>query len=81
VISNDDVFGDGLPDIRGKIFTDPAQSAMLKYDRTIVDCLTLQEAVLAWRRLGLTEKRLATITTNDATYSGFDIEPLYSASR
>jgi Protein of unknown function (DUF1488) len=74
-ISNADVAGAELPDIRRKIFTDPSQPAVLRYGDVRVDCPTLQEAVLAWQRLSATEKRTATVSARDGGfYTGFEID-------
>jgi hypothetical protein len=79
-ISNLDVAGEDLPDVRRKIFTDPSQPAVLRYGDVRVDCPTLQEAVLAWNRLGDAEKRTATVSARDGGfYTGSEIDMLYSA--
>jgi hypothetical protein len=78
-ISNEDVAAEELPDIRRKIFTDPSQPAVLQYGGVKVDCPTLQEAVLAWQRLGAQEKRTATVSARDGGfYKGDEIDMLYA---
>jgi hypothetical protein len=79
-ISNADVAGEVLPDIRRKIFADLGQPAVLRYGRSKVDCHTLQETVLAWHRLGAEEQRTATISAQDGGfYAGGEIDMLYAA--
>ena len=78
-ISNADVVGEILPDIRRKIYVNPNQSAVLRYGDVTVDCPTLGEAVIAWQRLGASEKYAATIKGQDGgTYTGAEIDMLHA---
>lgn len=78
-ISNADVVGEVLPDIRRKIWVNPNQGAVLRYRDVKVDCPTLGEAVTAWHRLDVAEKYTATITGQDGgVYTGAEIDMLYS---
>lgn len=78
-ISNADLVGETLPDIRRKIYVNPNQSPVLRYGDVKVACPTLGEAVTAWHRLGAAEKYTATITGQDGgTYTGAEIDNLYA---
>jgi hypothetical protein len=78
-ISNADVTGEVLPDIRTPIYTNPNQPAVLRYGDVMVNCPTLGEAVIAWHRLDASEKYAATITAKDGgLYTGAEIDMLYS---
>lgn len=78
-ISNADLVGETLPNIRRKIYVNPNRGAVLRYgDVMVVDCPKLGEAVTAWLRLGAAEKYTATISGQDGeVYTGAEIEMLY----
>ena len=58
-----------------KIFADASQPATLRHGGASVDCLTLQEAVLAWHRLAAKDREQATIKVNVRGGGG----PVYTA--
>jgi len=47
-----------------KIFVDASQSATVRYGTKSIDCLTLQEAVLAFDQLSEGDREQATIKVN-----------------
>ncbi len=80
-ISNADVVGEILPDIRRPIYANPNQPAVLQYGDSTVNCPTLGEAVMAWHRLGAGEKYTATVTAQDGKrYTGAEIDMLYASA-
>lgn len=78
-INEGDVSGENLPDIRNRVFADPAEPAVLRYEDVRVDCPTLQEAILAWHRLDGNQKAYATVSTRDGgLYKGAAIGEIYA---
>jgi hypothetical protein len=68
----------------GKIYADASQPATLRRGVGSVECLTLQEAVLAWMGLSEKEREEATIKVNvpgGPVYTASEIARLYNAPR
>lgn len=65
-----------------KIFADASLSATLQHAGKSVNCHTLQEAVLEWKRLQGDDRDEATIRADDGTlYTARQIDHLHIASR
>ena len=67
-----------------KIYVDASQPAMLRHGANVIDCPTLQEAVLAFDRLPEKDREQATITVsvpNGPTYTAKEIDRLYIAPK
>ncbi len=67
-----------MDDVEKIIYADASQPAWLNNGNEKVLCLTLQEAVIAWRRLLDRERERATVSLRDGTvYSASEIERLH----
>ena len=63
---------------KDKIYADPTQAAILRYADKVVDCPTLQEAVLEWMRLSGDDKKSASIAVRDGpTYGAAELDRLH----
>jgi hypothetical protein len=63
-----------------KIYVDASQSAILRHGDVLVDCPTLQEAVLAWHKLPEGDREKATIKVKlpgGEVYTAREIERLH----
>jgi hypothetical protein len=67
-----------------KIYVDASQPATLRYGANVIDCPTLQEAVLVFDRLPEKDREQATIKVsvpNGPTYAAKEIDRLYIAPK
>jgi hypothetical protein len=65
-----------------KIYVDASQRATLRYAGGSVECPTLQEAVIAWRKLSDKDRHQATIQVNvvgGPLHTADEIDRLYHA--
>ncbi len=62
-----------------KIYADPSQPATLRHPGGLVDCHTLEEAVLAWMRLSEQDRSQAVIKAGSAAYNAAEIDRLHVA--
>jgi transcriptional regulator with XRE-family HTH domain len=63
------------------IYIDASKSAVLKHGVTSINCLTLQEAVIAYHNLPPERKEIAKITSGGKVYSASEIERFHYAER
>jgi transcriptional regulator with XRE-family HTH domain len=63
------------------IYIDASKSAVLEHGATSINCLTVQEAVIAYHNLPLERKEIAKITSGGKVYSASEIERFHYAER
>ncbi len=63
------------------IYIDASKSAVLEHGVTSINCLTLQEAVIAYHNLPPERKEIAKITSGGKVYSASEIERFHYAER
>jgi transcriptional regulator with XRE-family HTH domain len=63
------------------IYIDASKSAVLEHGVTSINCLTVQEAVIAYHNLPPERKEIAKITSGGKVYSASEIERFHYAER
>jgi hypothetical protein len=80
VIGEDDVRDLDLPDVRKPVYVDATTPTTLLYEGAVVNCPTLQEAIIAWQKLPVEFKARAAIRLADGrAFHGAQIGNFYCA--